>query len=42
MHYWEPMRPPSTYRFTPVGDFILRREGRPIPLMGFAMGWILR
>lgn len=42
IHRWDPWAPPYTYRFTPVGDFIMRRGGRPIPLMGFSMGWILR
>lgn len=41
-HQWSPMAPPYMYNFTPVGDFIMRRGGRPIPLMGFSMGWILR
>lgn len=42
MHDWKPMTPPYSYRFTPVGDFILRRGGRPIPHIGFSFGWILR
>lgn len=41
-HQWSPIAPPSLHKFTPVGDFIMRRGGRPIPLMGFSMGWILR
>ncbi|MCX8113339.1 MAG: hypothetical protein N3E49_09170 [Bacteroidia bacterium] len=42
IHKWNPLAPPNSYRFTPVGDFILRRGGRPIFLMGFSVGWILR
>lgn len=42
VHEWKPIRPPYNYRFTPVGDLIVRRGGRPIVLMGFSMGWILR
>lgn len=41
-HDWNPIAPPPTYRLAVVGDFILRRGGRPIPFMGFSLGWILR
>jgi hypothetical protein len=42
-HRWQPLAPPyRNYTFTPVGDLILRRGGRPVPYMGFSFGWILR
>lgn len=42
-HSWEPFRPPAQNRTDlPVGDFILRPGGRPIPYLGMALGWIPR
>ncbi len=44
-HRWSPARPPSLGLYpglAPIGDFILRPGGRPVPRMGIAIGWILR
>lgn len=42
-HLWKPAKPPyRDLRFTPVGDLIVRPGGRPVPYMGFSLGWILR
>ncbi|MCS6895680.1 MAG: DUF3575 domain-containing protein [Bacteroidia bacterium] len=41
-HDWRPLAPPYQYRLAAVGDFVLRRGSRPIPFMGFSLGWILR
>ncbi|MCX7607248.1 MAG: hypothetical protein N2170_08320 [Bacteroidia bacterium] len=43
-HNWKPIAPPHQYAadLTPVGDFILRRGGRPIPHIGLSLGWIFR
>ncbi len=44
-HRWSPSKPTFSgfiSRITPIGDFVLRPGGRPVPRMGIAIGWILR
>ncbi|MCS7296616.1 MAG: hypothetical protein RMK19_03880 [Bacteroidia bacterium] len=42
IHEWQPLNPPYLYRYTPIGEVILRRGGRPILYMGFSVGWVVR
>ncbi len=43
VHNWEPQRPVTNFlSMLAIGDLLLLPGGRPIPRMGFALGWILK